>query len=741
MIQIIAIIYLTIGILILLLGILIFRENPTKRINRITGLMMSLASLAPIMSAFGLMFQKLATTVEIDINIFQRIFLIWEFFFPQLLLFSFLFPKENALIKNYPKIVPLIFIPHTIRILLILLFESPESLLSILNFTETKINFVFRPFLLVLNLIFTLLSYLHEFQKNIFAFVNLIYVALAIFIMYQGYRRLENPRLQKQVRLVLWGIGLSVGLYAISSLIPAMLPIYGIENFKYFMVILILIVGPGSIALSIIRYQFLDIRLIIRRGIIFSITSGLLVGIYLLIYDHSKKVITGILGFDVPIVEIFFLIIAVIFFQPILSSIEEMVERVFVQSRYDFRNVIQTLSHEILHIVDLELLQEKVFNTLTKQFMIDKVFFILKDNAGDFTTEAKASLESHRLSFSRQGEFISLMRNIDEPVYKDDIVARLISRTDIQLLKQIDAFLLIPLIHPQELNGILCLGQKLTDPKYTAEDLSLLKLLGDQIGVAIANIGFYRERLERQRIEEEISLAREIQRLLLPREIPRGRNFEIAAINIPSKQVGGDYYDFISLDEHHLGIAIGDISGKGIPGALLMSNLQATFRASALHHFSTGETMVIVNDQLTTTTSSEKFATFFYGILDTQTMMFHYTNAGHNYPILRRKSGECIYLQEGGLIIGVQKNVAYPEASLKLDKGDVLVFYTDGITEALNTQQDEFSDQHLLKIICDCHQMSSQGLRDQIYEEVANFAKGLEQYDDITLIVLKIIDA
>jgi len=732
----ISIIYLTIGVLILLLGILIFRENPNKRINRVTGIMMFFAALAPIMGGFGILLKTYSAAVEFNMSMLERLFLIWEFFFPQLLIFAFIFPKEKSILKEFPKTTPLLFIPQTIHFLIVLIFRSPESILSLINFTESGISFLLQPIFLILNVMLTVLSYFYEYHTSIFAIVNLIYLILAIFIMYQGYRELKNPQLRKQVGLVLWGIRVSVGLYAITFLMPKIFPIDASLHVNYILTILALIIGPGSIALSIIKYQFLDIRLIIRRGIIFSITSGLLVGIYLLIYENTKRLVSGILGVDLPIVEVLFLIFAVIIFHPILSSIEDTVEKFFVKTRSDYRNVLQALSHEILQIIDTNQLKDKIIQTLTESMMLENVLFILKDNNNNFSVEN--SYDQH-IEFSTNSEFITLMREIEEPVRAEDIINKIQNEKELSLLHQLNSYMFIPLIHHGDFSGIFSLGRKLTKSKFSTEDITLLRLLSDQISVALENIELYKDRLEKQRIDEEISVAREIQRMLLPHEIPQGRNFEISAMNIPSKEVGGDYYDFVTLDDHLIGIAIGDISGKGIPGALLMSNLQATLRAAAFGNISPVQVTGRINRQITCTTSAEKFATFFYGIFNTKNLVFKYTNAGHNYPILKRKNGDCFYLTKADLIVGVQEDFVYTEHKIRLASGDVLVFYTDGITEAINSQQHEFSEQHLLDVVSAFFSTSAEELRNHIYEEVLDFSKDQGQYDDITLIVLQVL--
>jgi len=738
-IDITSIIYLTIGVLILLLGILIFRENPNQRLNRATGVMMFLAALAPIMGAFGMLIKKVSPNIDIDLSVLTRIFLIWEFFFPQLLLFSLLFPRENAVLKNYPKIVPLIYIPHTVHFIVVLLFRSSESILSLIRFSEESVNLFLQPLFIIFNLIITLLSSIYEYHNGIFAVINLLYVLLAIFIMHQGYLELNRPRYRKQVGLVLWGIRISVGLYAIIFLLPKISAINVSEKLNYVLTIFALIIGPGSIALSIIKYQFLDIRLILRRGIIFSMTSGLLVGIYLLIYSQAKRIVAAIFGFDVPLVEIFFLVLAVIFFQPILSSIEETVERIFVSEKSDYRNVLKTLSHDILHIIDLQQLKEKIIATLTETMMLENIRLLLKNKAYLFVADFAPNPDRQMtIEFTEQGEFISMLKMIAEPIKVEEVLTRVTNEHERKKLYLLNSTIFSPLIHHGEISGVLCLGKKLSKAKFSAEDLTMLRVLSDQIAIALENIELYEQKLEKQIIEEEISVSREIQRMLLPHDIPQGRNFELSAINLSSKAVGGDYYDFIKIDEQHLGLAIGDISGKGIPGAILMSNLQATLRAVAAFNLSPSNAVFRVNNQITATTSTEKFATFLYGIFNSQKLTFNYTNAGHNYPILRRSFGDCQYLADSDLIIGIQKDFSYRENTLKLQQDDVLVFYTDGITEAMNAKKDEFSEQQLLDIIRHSNCSSAEELRNHILEKLLDFTQGINQYDDITLIVLRV---
>ena len=592
---------------------------------------------------------------------------------------------------------------------------------------------------MVLNLVLSGTSLFYEFHVNFFALINLIYVVAAIFIMYRGLQNLTTPRKKKQVALVLWGIRVSVGLYAIAFLLPKLFPIETSDTIIYFFTMLALLIGAGSIAWSIIKYQFLDISLRISRGFLFSICSGLLVGAYLVIYHESQKIVPALLGFDLPIMEVVFIILAVVFFQPSLSAIESLLNNIFGKEKADYQNVLQTLSHDILTIMELDKLKEKITSTLTESMMLENVHLIIENAEKNFEVESIVDDDLQKFIFFKNGDFINVMRNLEIPIGYDEISAQISDDDEIEFLNKLNCYLLMPLSHRGDLNGVLCLGNKLTRTTFSAEDATLLNVLSDQIAIALGNIELYEDKLVKQRIEEEISVAREIQQMLLPNSLPKGKHFEISAMNIPSKEVGGDYYDFVQFDERRIGIAIGDIAGKGIPGAILMSNLQAAFRASAWQHRDPVEVMEKINNQIVRTTSAEKYATFFYGIFDTHKLTFTFTNAGHNFPIIKRETGDHSFLSEAGLIIGVQSDYKYQSTTVKLKPGDTIVFYTDGITEALNLDVEEFGEQQLINIVLNFPFRTAEELRNHIYEEMIQFTPGTSQYDDLTLIVLRIL--
>jgi len=727
--------YFSMGVIIILLGLIILKENFGRRINRITGIMMFFAGTGPIFGAFGLLLQ-FNPIPDVDLEPFRKIFLVWEFFFPQMLLFALVFPREIKWAKARPKLTYLIFLPHLIHFILILSFSNSEQVIHLIDLQAVSDRFgiIVQPLTMLLGLFLQLLSIIFEFHTNFFAFVNLIYIIIAISLMGWGYRKIHMAHLKKQVGLVLWGIRVSVGMYAFAFIFPHLNILQTAQITAHLLTSIALVIGASSIAWAIIRYQFLDVRLIIRRGLIFSLASAVLIGTYLLIYSQGKRLIMDIIDVEIPLLEILFIILALLFFQPILGAIERLIETIFMRDRLDYRNILQDLSRDIMTTLNMAMLRDKITNTLRKAMSLEDVSLLGVNHDGSFSIQKGKK----RFHFDVNDDWIQILKEEKRLIGFDELSLRSHEPNPLDKLKSLKAFLLVPFIHRDDLVGILILGEKITKTGFTTEDMTILSVLSTQAAIAFENARLYQETLEKQLMEEELGVAKEIQKHLLPKENPCNDRFEIVGYNLPSKEVGGDYYDFIQLNDEEIGIAIGDISGKGIPAAILMSNLQAALRISAAGAQNTREVVQKVNIHITQTTSIEKFATFFYGVLNTRNLTLDYTNAGHNCPILWRNDKTYCLLREGGVIIGLMEGALYNTSRINLHAGDFLVFYTDGVTEALNPHDDIFGEERLLQAVEKTANESAQGILDYILDTVIDFTHGHLQSDDLTLVVLKI---
>lgn len=286
--------------------------------------------------------------------------------------------------------------------------------------------------------------------------------------------------------------------------------------------------------------------------------------------------------------------------------------------------------------------------------------------------------------------------------------------------------------------GIMLLGKRMTGASYTVKDLEFLSSLGNLAMISLENIRLFEETLEKQRLEEELKIASEIQQGLLPKALPVIPRYQIAAKTIASKQVGGDYFDVVQLDDHRYLLVIADVSGKGTPAALLMSNLQATIRALAPLDITIADATARVNDLIYDNTSADKFITFFWAILDTKENTLKYVNAGHNPPFYLKADGSVHRLEKGGMILGVLRSmVIYEYETIMLAPGYTVVMFTDGISEAMNTQQEEYGEKRLEEFIQNTRSKPAREILDGIINSVQDFADPTDQSDDITALVFK----
>jgi sigma-B regulation protein RsbU (phosphoserine phosphatase) len=287
--------------------------------------------------------------------------------------------------------------------------------------------------------------------------------------------------------------------------------------------------------------------------------------------------------------------------------------------------------------------------------------------------------------------------------------------------------------------GILQLFNKLNGV-FTKEDEEFLNAMSLQMALAMENARMHREIVEKKRLEKEMQLARGIQRSLLPEAPPTVPGFDIAVLNVPCFEVGGDYYDFLTLGPNTLLLVVADVEGKGVSSAMVMSNLQATLRALVMHLHSLEVITLSLNEMILADTRQEKYLSCFMGLVDTRRRGLHYINAGHIPPILVRKNGEVLSLEQGGMVIGLFSAVEYERGSMQLMPGDVLLCCTDGIIEASDKDHEEFGADRLVKIVQNNQHLSAQELVKIVAQEVEDYAKGGVHIDDKVLMVVKVLE-
>ena len=336
-----------------------------------------------------------------------------------------------------------------------------------------------------------------------------------------------------------------------------------------------------------------------------------------------------------------------------------------------------------------------------------------------------------------QDELLNALKN-----YNTKFITNSISKPEIgtayTYLQKIGIELIVPMQLQGETKGLILLGKRANESQYSEDDIEYIYSVGSLAIVSIENQRLFKEALEKQKLEEDLEIAHDIQKNLLPHKIPPFSNFDVVANTVFSKQVGGDYYDVITLDNNNFCIAIADVSGKGVSAALMMANLQAFLKTICKQGMKIDEATGLINDLISENTTEGKFITFFWAIVENDSKQLLYVNAGHNPPLLIRK-GKIIKLDKGGIILGVMSTmIPYISERLQLEKDDVIVLFTDGVSEAMNQSGEEFSDERLEKLSISLVEKSAEGISVTIQNEVSKFAYGTVQSDDITLMVIKV---
>jgi sigma-B regulation protein RsbU (phosphoserine phosphatase) len=293
-----------------------------------------------------------------------------------------------------------------------------------------------------------------------------------------------------------------------------------------------------------------------------------------------------------------------------------------------------------------------------------------------------------------------------------------------------------PIISNTEVIGVFDLESDELNA-YSDDDLQVLMLLASQVAIIIEKVMLHEQLIEKKRLEGQLEVARQVQLELLPPRDPQLEGYDISAYNFPTEEVSGDYYDWVKIYDDQIGLVIADVAGKGVPAALLMAFLRASLRAATHIGYSAHISMAKVNYLLWESIERNQFVTAFYGILDVTNKTLTYTNAGHNPPILLKQNGDFSFMDRGSVPLGMFRDTRYHEYYLTTEAGDVLVLYTDGVTEANNAAGEEFGRERLVQAVKANRQLGARELITALHTEVIEWTEGLGATDDVTFFVIK----
>lgn len=643
-----------------------------------------------------------------------------------------------------------------------------------LVFPERKLLLLRRPLLatlLYLPPLFFYARFTHDqfygdrgahIGAGIWLVLGLYYVAglIALLHSYLSYR---DPLLRERVRILTWGtlaavvpfLVFKVGLAEINS--RSELAQLGVVP---------LAAIPVSFGYCVARYQVLQIDFLVKRSLLFGALSGLLLVGWAAAVLWLGSRLVAVVGSNNPLIAVGVTLFAAAALWPVRNQAQHALENRLYQSRAKLAVLLDQFSREIPGLLQQQALLDHVGRKLKHALNLQELSFYLPQAGAETTVFCRAWPEGRRdaPSLGREGSgrdalrielplALQALKERQEPMWIDPReVRRLTARQDEASAPAIAAFqreqirlvaggvnLLVPLAVSGRIIGLIALPALPGDETYQLHEVRLLSIVARQTAMQLENTRLYAEELAKQTLEEEMRLARSIQSRLLPAAIPQLPGIQIDAVNLSSKTVSGDYYDVIPRSDGKLALIIADVSGKGMPASLLASNLQAALRAQCDLWDEPGAILLRVNRQLHAATDSRHFATVFLAFFDPTSRRLRYSNGGHDSPIVLTAAGDLHRLEAGGLPLGAFDFGDYAEGEIELGAGDLLLLYTDGLTETRRPDgEDEFGCDRLERFLREHQHRDTAELLPLLEQELQQFRQRRDADDDITLIALKV---
>jgi sigma-B regulation protein RsbU (phosphoserine phosphatase) len=642
-------------------------------------------------------------------------------FLPAVLLHFFLcFPQKSRLLARRPRVAWLLYLPAIVGLPLAVVFDV-EMVLEGLPASSAALVFE---------------------QVTALLFVAMIVAGVWTFL--RGVRSMSSPLLRRSVRWVLPGTALGIlpplALAAILNVDPSL----EIPGDRYVFVTFVLV--PLSFAHAIFRYGLMDLELVVKRSVVYTALTALLVAVYYLVAEVLASWLVERTGTGRTVLSFAVVFAAALLFVPVRDRIQALVDRSFYRKRYSYRRTLRTFSNALATMMERDELVSLLVNRLPAVLDVERATLFVRSPTDQTLrlaeTRGVAETDVPLPAFQPSEGLLAWWREFEGPIPVDAArhpeQIRRLAEGERELLQALDAAVLVPLPRERRIEGLLVLGPKRSGDRYRAEDLELLATLGDQAGTALSSSSLYEEALERRRLEEELAVARRIQKTLLPSHIPSPAGIEIAATTRPCSEVGGDYYDFLDFGTRGLGLAVADVSGKGVPAALILSGLQATLRAEASPKSEPEPVVARINQRLCADVGSGGFASLLYGLLDPRDRSFRYVNAGHPAGIVVRRDGSLTRLETGGILLGVETSATYDAGHETFEPGDLLLLFSDGVTDVLNQDDEQFGDARLATLAPRLAHLPVAAVIDSIVSAVETFVGG-SLPDDLTILVAKFL--
>lgn len=537
----------------------------------------------------------------------------------------------------------------------------------------------------------------------------------------------KSPVVRYQVRIVLLGSVLAF----LPTSVFFIAPIFGLRiDWDPLLFLPGLLFFPLSIAVTILRYHLWDIEVVVNRAMVYGMLTPLLGGVFLAGILIFQGFFTSMIGGTTPLAVALSTLGTTMLFNPLRNRVQVFVDRRFFRTRYDAARTLAAFSEELRDVLELEHVHDLLISAVRQTVHPESVELCSCHQAGTLTPILVSDDDPLRsaLLISRNGFLVPSANELSS--------GTVVNSPALQSLQQKNVALAVPLVSQGELVGVLNLGRRLSGQPYSLEDRRLLTTLADQTAPAlrVAQLALVQreEALERQRMDQEMRIARMIQHTFLPREHLPTPGWAVEAYYAPARAVGGDFYDYFLLDDGRLGIVTGDVTDKGVPAALVMTATRTLMRSIALQGLPPGQVLARANNLLDPDIPVNMFVTCLYLLIEPDTGRVQFANAGHNLPYVRR-GNQVVELRATGMPLGLMPDFCYEEGQAQLLPGDCLLLYSDGLVEAHNFQGEMYGYPRLKETLAGLPDPTR--IIEKLLEVFSIFTgQGWEQEDDVTLL-------
>jgi sigma-B regulation protein RsbU (phosphoserine phosphatase) len=574
----------------------------------------------------------------------------------------------------------------------------------------------------------------------------------------------ESRDARRRMRILLVGsqLGLTPLLIILIIAIIRKVDTSAAVPFPFFLTALLLfMLFPLTLAYVVIVQRAMDVRILLRQGTQYALARGTIRGLRLVLALTIVYVLFRTVGQHDLAPWIVFIPLGL--FLLLRFGIEKRaqlwIDRRFFRESYSAEQLLSELSSQAGQFTETRPLLETVTQRISDTLHVDRLVVLLRTPTGFRLQTAMGVDLPHGFLLSQDSNAITAIERRHKPatVYFDRPDSWLLDATEDEqsALRELDAEVLLPLPGRTQLMGVMALGPKRSEQPYSPSDLQMLTLVGTQTGMAIENSELVRtltkEVAQRERMNRELEIAREVQERLFPQSLPQVPGVQLAAACRAAQGVGGDYFDYMLMGDGRLALAVGDVSGKGISAALLMASLRASLRGQTMQG-ATNLALVVenVNSLLYDSSAANRYATFFFGSYDPTSRLMRYVNAGHNAPVVLRPIPEASAahplverfevhkLEGGGPVVGMLPIAHYEQCELQMRSGDLLIAYTDGISEAMNPLEEEWSEESMAEEAMRHASEPAETILNALVAAADHFANGAAQHDDMTLLLMKL---